>query len=242
MTYSVLAAEPATGRIGAAIASRFLAVGAYCLYLDAGAGVVTQGVANPLLGVHGCAAIRAGEDPQACLDRLLAGDPLAPHRQTLAIDGGGRGAVRTGPAVHPAAATIADGHAVFAGNLLTDARVIEAMQKAWAADDGGGLAERLLAALAAGERAGGDRRGRQAAAIRIQGCERYAELDLRIDDCERSPVDALRDLHSRHLGSDVQAMRASLPVGTRASDGPYYPTLPDLQEILRPSWHDKNNL
>jgi uncharacterized Ntn-hydrolase superfamily protein len=204
MTYTVLAAEPASDRIDA--------------------------------------AIRAGEEPGACLDRLLEADPLAAHRQTLAIDARGRGAVRSGAALHPATAVAQDRQAVFAGNMLLDERVIGAMQAAWVQSRDACLAERLLAALAAGERAGGDRRGRQAAAIRIQGRECYPEVDLRTDDADGSPVDVLRRLHDRHRQPDVQSMRAALPTRTREADGPSYPELPDLEAVLRPSWHDKNNL
>ena len=230
MTYSVIAAEPATGRIGAAIASRFLAVGAYCLYLDPAAGaVVSQGLANPVLGMRGLSALAGGEAPGPLLDRLLAADPHAGQRQTHLMNPAGASAARTGDDCEAWAGSVTGECLSLAGNMLAGAHVLEAMGRAWETGDGG-MIERLLDALAAGEAAGGDWRGTQAAAIRVYHGEAYPELDLRVDDCEASPVAELRRLCRRHRGADVQAFRATLPRGTLGGE-PEYPGLGDLSAL-----------
>lgn len=232
MTYSVIAAEPGTGRIGAAIASRFLAVGSYCLYLDPAVGVVvSQGLANPVLGSRGLAALAGGEAPAAILERLLAADPHAEQRQTHLMNSAGEHAARTGDACGAWAGSLAGERASFAGNLLAGAHVLEAMQASW--EQGGddrSLIDRLLDTLAAGEAAGGDRRGMQAAAIRVYCNEIWPELDLRVDDFDGSPVDELRRLYRRHQAADVQAFRETMPRST-TGDEPVYPAIGDLSAV-----------
>ncbi len=232
MTYSVIAAEPGTGRIGAAIASRFLAVGSYCLYLDPLAGaVVSQGLANPLLGARGLAALAEGTAPAVILERLLAADPHAEQRQTHLLNAAGEHAARTGDACGSWAGSMAGERVSFAGNLLAGAHVLEAMQTSWQQGNGDcPLSERLLQALAAGEAAGGDRRGPQAAAIRVYCNEIYPELDLRVDDFDGSPVDELRRLYRRHQAADVQAFRETMPRGTTGGE-PLYPGIGDLSAV-----------
>lgn len=232
MTYSVIAAEPETGRIGAAIASRFLAVGSYCLYLDPEAGaVVTQGIGNPVLGARGLAALADGEPPAATLDRLLGEDPEAEQRQVHLMNLSGQQAARTGAACGAWAGASGGGCLSVAGNLLAGAVVLDAMRDAWQAEAGRGMAERLLDALAAGEAAGGDWRGGQAAAIRVYCGEIYPELDLRVDDFDGSPVNELRRLYRRHLAPDVQSVRSAMPRHTLAADGPVYPGIGDLSAV-----------
>lgn len=232
MTYSVIAVEPDSGRVGSAIASRFLAVGSYCLYLDPAAGaVVTQGIANPVLGVRGLAALTAGEPPGAILDRLLAADPGIDHRQIHLMDLAGRQASRTGAACGAWAGTLSGEHLSLAGNLLAGAPVLAAMRDAWAAAPDRAMAERLLDALAAGEAAGGDWRGVQAAAIQVYCGEIYPELDLRVDDCAGSAVNELQRLYRRSLAADVQSIRDVMPRRTLAADGPVYPTVGDLSAV-----------
>lgn len=229
MTYSIIAAEPDNGRIGAAIASRFLAVGSYCLYLDPLAGaVVTQSIANPVLAAQLLRGLADGRTPSVLLDQLLAEDPDADHRQTHLITPAGTIAVRTGSSCGEWAGHVTSIHASFAGNLLEGAEVLDAMRATWEERADTSMAERLIASLAAGERAGGDRRGMQAAAIRIHCGEIYPELDLRVDDCADSPVEELQRLYRRHLAADVQAVRAAMPRGTLDPAGPCYPGVDDL--------------
>ncbi len=232
MTYSVVAAEPESGRVGAAIASRFLAVGSYCLYLDPVAGgVVTQSIANPVLGRLGLAGLATGEAPDRLLDRLLSEDPEAEHRQTHVMTPAGVGAARTGAACGEWAGDLAAPNASFAGNLLAGQQVLEAMQFAWNSHAGAPLVERLLAALTGGEASGGDRRGIQAAALLVYAGETYPEVDLRVDDCAGSAVAELHRLYQRHLAADVQAVRAAMPRQTLAPEGPNYPGIGDLSIV-----------
>lgn len=230
MTYSVIAAEPGTGRIGAAIASRFLAVGSYCLYLGPAGAVVSQGVANPVLGTRGLAALADGGTPAPVLERLLAADPHARQRQTHLMNTAGAHAACTGGDCTDWAGSVAGECLSLAGNMLAGAHVLDAMREAWEAGAGRPMPERLLDALAAGEAAGGDWRGAQAAAVRVYRGEIYPELDLRVDDSGASPVDALHRLHRRHLAADVQAFRATMPRGT-TGDEPEYPGIGDLSAI-----------
>ena len=241
MTYSILAADGDKGEIGGAVASRFPAVAAYCLYLGPGAGIISQGLANPILGHRGRTALRKGEQPGACLDRILADDPHRQQRQTLAIDARGRTAVRTGDEVHSCTAEIVEEGLAIAGNTLADPGVIDDMLAAWSRSAGCPLAERLLRTLLAGEAAGGDRRGMQAAGIQVFGHEIYPEVDLRVDDCTGSPAQALRNLHRTHCRRDVQVMRRSLPTGTLLAGGATYPQLPDLNPIFHNSSADQEN-
>lgn len=234
MTYSVIAAEPATGRIGTAIASRFLAVGSYCVYAGPTGAVVSQGLANPVLGVHGLAALADGGEPESVLARLLASDPHAEHRQVHLMDAAGAHAACTGNACTGWAGSVSGECVSLAGNMLAGEHVLDAMRTAWAASAERPMAERLLEMLGAGEGAGGDWRGQQAAAVQVFHGEIYPELDLRVDDCDGSPVDELRRLYRRHLAADVQAFRGTLPRGTTGPE-PEYPGIGDLAAV-----HSKN--
>jgi uncharacterized Ntn-hydrolase superfamily protein len=182
MTWSILARD-ADGRFGAAIASRFFAVGALCLHSRRGVGILsTQALMNPLYGPAGIDRLAAGDAPAAVLAALTAADAGRDQRQVHVLGAQGT------PAAHTGAACVDwCGHQVHAGfsvagNMLAGPQVLLATADAFVATAGQPLAERLLAAMQAGEAAGGDKRGKQAAALRIQGDEDRAELDLRVDD------------------------------------------------------------
>jgi uncharacterized Ntn-hydrolase superfamily protein len=182
MTWSILARD-ADGRFGAAIASRFFAVGALCLHSRRGVGILsTQALMNPLYGPAGIDRLAAGDAPAAVLAALTAADAGRDQRQVHVLGAQGT------PAAHTGAACVDwCGHQVHAGfsvagNMLAGPQVLQATADAFVATAGQPLAERLLAAMQAGEAAGGDKRGKQAAALRIQGDEDRAELDLRVDD------------------------------------------------------------
>lgn len=167
MTWSILARDPGTGLFGIAIASKFFAVGAPCPWARGGAGIIwTQALVNPVLGHDGLAFLEGGMAAGAALDALIAADDGRDHRQLHVMDWQGRAAAHTGAAcISWCGHETAEGLSV-AGNMLA----------------GLDLVARLLAAMRAGEAAGGDKRGRQAAAILIQGPEPYARLSLRVDD------------------------------------------------------------
>ena len=223
MTWSIIARDDA-GRFGSAIASRFLAVGALCAYTRRGVGAVaTQALANPLYGPAALDRLAAGEAPEAIVEALTQADAGRGQRQLHLIGAQGAGAVHTGgECIGWAGHHLGDGFSV-AGNMLAGEAVVESSAAAFREAAGKPLAERLLAALAAGDAAGGDKRGKQAGALRIQGDEEYAELDLRVDD-HAEPVVELQRLYILSF-QRLQPFLACLP-GRHDPDG-----VIDRQEI-----------
>ena len=182
MTWSILARDE-RGRFGIAIASRFFAVGALCMHTRRGKGAVaTQALVNPLYGAAGLALLGDGHDADDVVATLIGADAGRAVRQLHVLAAAGA------PAAHTGASCIDwCGHQVFddfsvAGNMLAGPEVVEATARAFRDRAGDPLPMRLLAAMGAGDAAGGDKRGKQAAALRIHGDEDYPELDLRVDD------------------------------------------------------------
>jgi uncharacterized Ntn-hydrolase superfamily protein len=198
VTWSLLAREPG-GRFGVAIASRFFAVGSLCVHTRRAAGALaTQALMNPLYGPAGVAMLADGHNPAEVVVALTAGDGGRAQRQLHVIGGHGTGAAHTGDACIDWC-----GHRVFddfsvAGNMLAGPQVLQATAEAFQRGAGRPLAERLIAAMAAGEAAGGDKRGKQSAALRIHGDEDYVELDLRVDD-HAEPIIELQRLYEVSL-------------------------------------------
>ena len=198
MTWSLLARE-SSGRFGVAIASRFFAVGSLCVLTRRGVGALsTQALMNPLYGPAGIERLAVGRSAVEVVAELTAADAGRAQRQLHVIARGGVGAAHTG-----AACIDWCGHRIHAdfsvaGNMLAGPRVLEATAEAFSASAGQPLAERLIAAMAAGEAAGGDKRGKQSAALRIHGDEDYPELDLRVDD-HTEPIVELRRLYEVSL-------------------------------------------
>lgn len=198
MTWSILARD-GQGRFGVAIASRFFAVGALCVHTRRGAGALsTQALMNPLYGPRGIALLAEGLAPQEVIERVTADDSGREQRQLHVLPAHGRPAARTGSACIDWCGHRLDDDFSVAGNMLAGPQVIEATAEAFLATRGQPLAERLLAALAAGEAAGGDKRGKQAAALCIHGDEDWPELDLRVDD-HAEPVQELQRLYRKSL-------------------------------------------
>jgi uncharacterized Ntn-hydrolase superfamily protein len=205
MTYSIVARDPATGDLGIAIASKALAVGAVAPFARAGVGAIsTQALPNVSYGPDALARLAAGEDPEGILAALTAADAQAAHRQAGLVDALGRSATWTGSSCMAwAGGRVAPGVAAQ-GNILAGPGVVDAMIEAYAAATGT-FPRRLVAALRAGDQAGGDSRGRQSAALlvrRDQGGvggldDRW--IDLRIDD-HRDPVTELGRLLALHEG------------------------------------------
>ncbi|MEM7497480.1 MAG: DUF1028 domain-containing protein [Pseudomonadota bacterium] len=182
MTYSIVARDRATGHIGIAVASRFFAVGAVVPHLAGDVAVATQAFINPMWGVDGKAMLEEGTPAAEALAALVARDAGAPQRQCHMIDRAGAVAAHTGDACVDWAGHVAGPGVSVAGNMLTGPGVIEAVLDAWAADEGQPMPDRLLTAMRAGEAAGGDKRGRQAAAIVVTRGQPYPWIDLRVDD------------------------------------------------------------
>jgi uncharacterized Ntn-hydrolase superfamily protein len=213
MTWSIVARDR-DGTLGVAVASRFFAVGALCPYACGGIGALaTQALVNPAYGFEGLELLASGSNPAAVIEALLVRDPGRDARQVHLIDGYGRVAAYTGrECVEWCGHRSGEGFSV-AGNMLAGARVLEATADAYCSHAHASLAERLLAAMDAGEEAGGDKRGRQAAALRIVTTELYPALDLRVDD-HAEPLRELRRLYERSF-ERFQPFVACLP--TRAN-------------------------
>jgi uncharacterized Ntn-hydrolase superfamily protein len=208
MTFSIVghsidAADGSTVSMGVAVASKFLAVGAAvpAAAVDVGA-IATQAFANLAYRPDGLRLLGEGRSAQETLDALTAADEGRDQRQAGVVDATGRSATFTGPACHDwAGGRTGDGYSVQ-GNILTGPGVVEAMEKAWL-DSEGRLADRLLTALTAGDLAGGDRRGRQSAALLVvrraggYGGTSDVEVDLRVDD-HPDPVPELGRLLDLH--------------------------------------------
>jgi uncharacterized Ntn-hydrolase superfamily protein len=191
-TFSVVARCARSGQLGVAVSSAVPAVGSICPFVKSGVGAVsTQSWVNPYLALEALRLIEAGNSAQQSLDAVLASDDAKDLRQIGVVDHRGESAAWSGKQC-----TAWFGHAVaenFAvqGNMLTGANAIESMAAAMRASESFDLAEQLMRALEAGDAAGGDKRGRQSAALRVHEREDYALLDLRVDEHAR-PVAELR--------------------------------------------------
>jgi uncharacterized Ntn-hydrolase superfamily protein len=194
MTWSILVRDPATGAFGAAVASRFFAVGALCIHAEGGVGAVaTQALVNPLYGLEAMNRLRVGEGAEAVVPALVSPDPGAGQRQLHMIDAAGRIGQHTGADCVVWAGHVAGQHVSVAGNMLAGPDVVRATLDAYLAGSGS-MAERLLTAMEAGEAAGGDKRGRQSAALKISIRDPYPDLDIRADD-HPDPLRELRRLY-----------------------------------------------
>jgi len=183
MTWSIVARDPHSGAFGVAVATRFFAVGALCPFGEGGVGAgATQALINPLYAFDALGLLREGLDANAVVLRLTDADAGRATRQFHLQDAAGRIAAYTGADCVPwCGHAVHDGFSV-AGNMLAGPEVIAETARAFVAAAALPFAQRLVAALGAGEAAGGDKRGKQSAALRIHTSEAYPALDLRVDD------------------------------------------------------------
>ena len=183
MTWSIIARDNATGQFGIAVATRFFAVGARVPHIAASlGGIATQALVNPYYGIDGLKLLREGHLPGDIIKTLIAADGGRQSRQLHIMDAGGRIAAFTGSeCVDWCGHVEGDGFSI-AGNMLAGARVLDDTAKTYAANPVLPFAQRLIAAMRAGEAAGGDKRGKQSAALLIHGEEEWSALDLRVDD------------------------------------------------------------
>jgi uncharacterized Ntn-hydrolase superfamily protein len=225
-TFSITARCARSGQLGIGVATRVPAVGAAVPHLRARVGAIaSQATTNPYLGIDGLDLLAAGASAAAVCAALVAWDPAIEHRQFAVVD------ARGGAAGHTGSETLAHaGHRtgvgyVVAGNLLAGPDVLVAMQRAWQGSANLDLAERLLRALEAGQAAGGDRRGKQSAALRVVADEEYSHIDLRVDE-HGDPIPELRRVHD--VWCEVMAPHlAARPTraGLREQTGRERPTL-----------------
>jgi len=202
-TLSVVAADPAQHEIGVAVQSKFLAVGAVVPWAESGAGAIaTQAWANTTFGPRALELLRRGERPEQIAQTLLAGDENADDRQFGIVAADGRAVTFTGARCIAWAGGIIGEHFAAQGNCLAGPGVVEAMATTFR-EHRGPLAYRLVAALAAGEREGGDKRGQQSAALLVlkpgggYGAFNDRYVDLRVDD-HVAPIDELARLLELH--------------------------------------------
>ncbi len=214
-TFSIVAADTADGEWGIAVASRFLAVGAVVPYAEAGAGALaTQAIADPAYGPQAMKLLAEGRSADEVIRKLVDGDPDRDIRQIGIVDSRGETATFTGRRCEGWAGGVSGPGYVIQGNDLVSDDVVYTMARAFERTEGS-LAERLLAALAAGDAAGGDRRGKQAAAllvVRAHGGylganDRY--VDLRVDDAP-DPVPELQRLYDLHARTFLPAVHTRL--------------------------------
>jgi uncharacterized Ntn-hydrolase superfamily protein len=214
VTWSIVTHDPATGAFAVAVATRAFAVGASCPFARSGVGAVsTQSFTNRYLGPAILDALGRGLPPDAAIEGALAGDVGRGIRQVHAVDRHGRTAAWTGPNCVGWCGSVADAGISIAGNMLAGEPTVAATLAAWRAQPELDLPERLMAAMEAGEAAGGDRRGRQSAAMVLTTTEDFPDLDLRVDDSP-DPLAELRRLlaiwrHERAPGLSVQPSRAN---------------------------------
>jgi len=246
-TFSIVGYDPATGDMGVAVHSKYFAVGAVVPWGDPGVGVIaTQAAVNTGYGPKGLELLREGLSAQQAAERLLEEDtfPRLAGRQFAIVDADGNVAVHTGPEASEWAGHVKGEHHSAQGNILAGPAVVQEMSRAFEATDGE-LAEKLMAALEAGQAAGGDRRGVQSAAmlvIREEGGRGYDNdfyIRLHVEDHE-TPIQELRRLLNMQLAMgalDVSRQRladddleASLAAATRASE--LAPQLPEAHLTL----------
>ncbi len=199
MTFSIVIYDPQEKAWGVGVASKFLAVGAFVPWLKAGVGAIaTQALANLQYGVEGLKLLEK-YDAKTTLEKLISTDPLMEHRQVGIVDSKGNAAAFTGSKCYPYAGHIVGNNFTVQGNILAGEEVIEAMARA--AESKGKIYEKILNALIEADKKGGDRRGRQSAAIivvkepegdfkEINPFSVGKYIDLRVDD-HKDPINEL---------------------------------------------------
>ena len=183
MTWSIIARDTDTGRIGIIVASKFFAVGSLVPNIKTGVGAVaTQAFINPYYGPRGLALMAAGGSAEHAVNLLTVADEGRDNRQLHAMDKDGRFHAFTGAkCIDWCGHTVRDTISV-AGNMLAGPAVVADTISEYESQSALPFARRLIAAMHAGERAGGDKRGKQSAALLIHDAEDYPLLDLRVDD------------------------------------------------------------
>ena len=183
MTWSIIARDDASGQFGIAVATRFFAVGARVPHIAACiGGIATQALVNPYYGIDGVRLLREGHAPTDIIKTLIAADAGHESRQVHIMDASGRVAAYTGRDCVDWCGHIQGKGCSIAGNMLAGGRVLDDTARAYVANEGMPFARRLIAAMRAGEASGGDKRGKQSAALLIYGEEEWSDLDLRVDD------------------------------------------------------------
>lgn len=214
MTWSIVTHDPTTGAFAVAVATKAFAVGASCPFVRTRVGAVsTQSFTNRYLGPAILDALARGLPPDAAIESALVGDAGRGIRQVHAVDRHGRSAAWTGQNCVEWCGSMAAPGISIAGNMLSGEPTIAETLRAWEAHSDLDLPERLMVAMEAGEMAGGDRRGKQSAAMVMITTEDFPDLNLRVDDSPE-PLPELRRLlgiwrRERAPGLAMQPSRAN---------------------------------
>lgn len=222
MTFSIVARCPRSGQFGVAAATAMPAVGKLLSHAAAGAGAVaTQAQVNPYLGLDGLELLRQGLSAVQALERLKGTDPCMELRQCALIDAQGDTVCWTGEKCIPWAGSLAGEQFCVQGNRLVGPQVLDAVAEAFRRTEKRPLIERLIEALAAGDRCGGDRHGESSAVIYVVDQEEYPLWDIRVDH-HLDPLAELRRLHkvfARDVLPEILAMPTrDNPAGLAAED------------------------
>ncbi|MGI4939778.1 MAG: DUF1028 domain-containing protein [Janthinobacterium lividum] len=209
-TFSIAACCTDTGMMGVAVSTAVPAVGALCPHVRRGVGAVsTQAWVNPYLGFEAIGRLAGGEAAESALTAVVAGDGASVARQLSVVDARGGSASWTGEACTPWAGHRTGFGYAIQGNMLTGPEVIDAMEATFLNTERMELAERLLLALEAAQAVGGDKRGKQSAALLVHHEEDYPWVDLRVDE-HPHPVAELRRIWSIFL-QQVRPFLAGMP-------------------------------
>ncbi len=209
-TFSITARCPRTGELGIAVSTKVPAVGMLCPFVRSNVGAVaTQSWVNPYLGIWGLEYLASGHTAAQTLGYLKTKDAGIEDRQLCVVDAAGGSAAYTGSRCDTWHGHLTGPNYAIAGNMLMNAQTLEAMRDDFDVDDSAPLVERLLSALAAGQEAGGDKRGRQSAAVKVYSTEQYPALDLRVDE-HPDPVAELRRVYEIAL-TDLVPLIKMLP-------------------------------
>lgn len=221
-TFSIVARDPAQDAVGIAVQSKFPSVGAVVPFAAADAGAIaTQSFANVAYGPDGLDLLRAGKTAEEAIEELTATDEEAPSRQVGIVGQDGSVGAFTGADCHDVAGDRQGPNYTVQGNILENERTLEAMASTYE-DTEGGLPERLLAALHAGNEAGGDSRGEQSAALYVVKPDGGYDgkndrwIDVRVDDHE-NPIDELERVFRIY---DVTLLERAPPENLRTLEGP----------------------
>ncbi len=194
-TFSITARCERTGQFGVAVSTKVPAVGMLCPFAHAGVGAIsTQSWVNPYLGIWGLETLSEGNKAEEVKNALLERDPDPANRQFAVVDRWGNAAAHTGEESDTWRGHITGDNFAVAGNMLVGEETLQDMATSFQSSQDKPLVERLLLALQAGQDAGGDKRGRQSAAVKVVGEEEYPYLDLRVDE-HSDPVSELRRVY-----------------------------------------------
>jgi uncharacterized Ntn-hydrolase superfamily protein len=238
-TYSIVARDPETGELGAAVQSHWFSVGSLCTWARPGVGAVaTQSVVEPAYGPRALDLMADGSSAADALSELLAADGLAAVRQVGVVDAEGRVAVHTGAECIPCAGDAAGPYWSCQANMMASETVPAAMSAAFERSSGD-LAERLMLALEAAEGEGGDVRGRQSAAIIVVAADGepwQMRVQLHVED-HQEPLAELRRLLVLHRAYEMAGRADALLASERPAEaGPLYrqaaELAPESDELL----------